>query len=150
MPWAYKVDEISTTARGSTYVKVNMWRTAAAERRGDPPNIVEEFLMNLKAVRKRAVRDERGYTLRESGVYASPRAPSNPDDPSVKEDVDVDVAARMEKNITNFIGMVERTGRGDDPGDNLLDPVRSNADPQGILARDDVKAVKGRTREFRP
>ena len=151
MPWVYKIEEIKTaTVSGGTYIKVNIWRTRAGEARGDPPNIVSEHLMNLKPVRQRAVMDDRGFTLRESGVYASPNAPNNPSDPAVKEDVNVDVVAEMESAIKRFISMADRTNMPDDPGDNPSDIARSSADPRGLLARSDMIAAKGRKREFTP
>ena len=151
MPWVYKITEIATaTASGGTYISVDIWRSRGAEARGDPPHIVSEQLMNLKPVRQRAVRDGDGNYLRESGVFASPNAPPNEADPVVKEDVTIDVVAEMEGYVKDFIRTAVRINMPDDPGDNPSGIARSNADPRGLLARTDMKAAKGRKREFTP
>ena len=151
MPWVYKITEIKTaTVSGATYIKVNIWRTRAAEARGDPPNFVSEQLMNLKPVRQRAVLNDDGYSLRESGVYASPNAPSNAGDPVVKEDTTIDVVAEMEGYVKDFIRTAVRINMPDDIGDNPSSIVRSDDDPRGLLALSDMQAAKNRKREFTP
>ena len=151
MPWVYRITEIKTaTESGSTYISVDIWRSRGAEARGDPPHIVSEQLMNLKPVRQRAVLNDDGYSLRESGVYASPNAPSDEADPVVKEDVTIDVVAEMEGYIKDFIRTAVRINMPDDPGDNPSGIARDNADPRGLLARSDMVAAKGRKREFTP
>ena len=152
MPWVYKIVDIKTedvVFNEATYYKVHFWRTRGAEARGDPPQIINEFIANLKPVRQRAVTDDRGFLLRESGVYASIKARGNPDDATVMEDFNVDVVGEMEASIERFIKMA--VGR-DLPNVNLSDSrfVPTTADPRGILARADVQAAKDRKREFRP
>jgi len=148
MPWVYRITDVKTIGVG-TYVKVSIWRTKAAAARGDPPSIVNEHIMNLKPVRQRAVKDGRGYTLRQSGVYASPRAPADDADPPVKENVNVDVRAEIEANVKRFIDRAHQRALPDlDMSDPGLKPTA--ADPRGILARPDVAAVKGKNLEHNP
>lgn len=148
MPWVYRITDVKTIGAG-TYVKVNIWRTKAAAARGDPPNIINEHIMNLKSVRQRNVTNKDGYTLRESGVYASPRAPADPTDPPVKENVDVDVRGEIEGNIKRFIDRAIQTGL---PDLDMSEPawVPDNTDPRGILARPDVQAVKNKNIDYSP
>ena len=150
MPWVYEITDIQTvTASGATYVLVDFWRTRGASQRGDPPHITEEFIMSLRTTYEPVVTDDRGFSLRESGVYASPNAPPDESDPPVTETVPADVVGEMEGNIERFISSAKAKGI---PDVDMSDPNlgKSNADPRGILARSDVQAAKGRKREFTP
>ena len=146
MPWIYRITDVKTLGEG-TYVKVSIWRTRASANKGDPPNIINEHVMNLKSVRQRNVTRLDGYTLRQSGVYASPQAPPDPDDPPVKEDVNIDVRAEIEANIKLFIDRA-----GNLPDIDMSEPswVPTTDDPRGILARPDVAAVKNKNIEYSP
>lgn len=150
MPWVYRITEIKTEANtGGTYVKVHLWRNRGAAQQGDPPHIINEHIMNLKPVRQRAVTDDRGFILKQSGVYASPSAPGDPNDPTVKEDVNVDIRAEIESNIKLFITRAKLTNLPDiDMSDSRFVPT--DDDPRGILSRADVQAAKNRNQEFTP
>ncbi|KKN54906.1 hypothetical protein LCGC14_0587990 [marine sediment metagenome] len=150
MPWIYRITEIKTEPKtGGGYVKVHLWRTSAAAASGDPPDIVNEHIMNLKPVRQRAVTDERGHTLRQSGKWAAPEARADPDDPPVKENANVDVGAQIRANIERFIDRAQQLGFADmDMSDPSFAPT--NADPHGVLARPDVTALKNKNIEHDP
>lgn len=148
IPWVFIVKEIKTLGVG-TYVLVHIWRSKGAEARGDSPNIINEHLMNLKSIRQRNITRLDGYTLRQSGVWASPRAPPNPLDPPVKENVNINIRAEIEENIKLFIDSAIHTNL---PNIDLSEPrwIPDTSDPRGILARVDVQELKNKIIEHIP
>lgn len=141
MSWVYQIQEVKTEKKtGETYVLVHFWPTRMAFARHEEPAIEEDFIMQLRPTGRRAVTDKDGRVLRQSGVWASHRAPPDDNDPSVTELVEVDLEVQIKENIERFIGRHRRV-RGI-----LRDPAikTDKSDPHGILNKPDVKDLPGK------
>ncbi len=141
MSWVYQIQEIKTEKKtGETYVLAHFWPSRAAFTKAEKPAIEEDFIMQLRPTRQRAVTNDEGKTLRESGVWASHRAPPDDNDPAVTELVEIDLRAEIKNNIERFLKRHHHV-RG-----SLRDPAikTDTSDPHGILAKPEVTSLSGK------
>lgn len=141
MSWVYQIQEVKTEKKtGETYVSVRFWPSRASFNKAEKPALEENFIMQLRPIGHRAVKDKEGRTLRQSGIWASHRAPADDSDPPVTEPVAVDVPAEIKGNIERFLER-HRHVRG-----NLKDvAIKTDvSDPHGVLAKPDVAALRGK------
>ena len=142
------IDEIST-ARGMTYVRVRFWNDQADhDARPTQPRIVKDFLMQLVSTASRIVTNEDGWYKRLSdGVFIDPST-LEPGDLTVweKEAVSRPVAEEIEANLEAYYDRATaRTETGDRTS--VRSNERTQDDPRGILARQDVQDLVGTGRE---
>lgn len=141
MSWVYQIQEVKThKGSGEPYVLVHFWPTRVSFTKHEKPAIEEGFTMQLRPTGQRAVTDVEGKVLRQSGIWASHRAPPDDNDPPVTEPVAIDLQAQIKGNIERFLKL-HRHVRG-----SLRDPAieTDESDPHGILARPDVAALSGK------
>ncbi|KKN62505.1 hypothetical protein LCGC14_0511210 [marine sediment metagenome] len=143
-----KIMEVSTAkATGATYYLVRFWLTAADRAAGKTPFLVEDFV---------------DTTLRPTGTRLI-----DPDDETKgSEAYDIDLPAAIKDNIKRYIVSAERLGyQGDNTsrkatasmafkvggetirkkGARILKPiVRDQSDPNGVLAKPEVKDMEGK------
>ena len=140
-----KISELRTDrATGHAYLLVRFWQTKAARTRGDPPFLIEDFLMQLRPTGTRLI-DE--------------------DNPALgTETFDRDLPAEIRANIRAYIAEAEKHGyQGDNssrnatggeffakgrlvrPGGRPITRIeRDSSDPHGVLAKPEVAALRGR------
>ena len=130
----YKIVEVSTDkASGHLYCLVHFWSRKADARANKPPDRSNDFLMQLRPTGARLL---------------------DPDKPGLgAETFDRDLPAEIKANIEAYWERAEARGY---PADHTyripkLDGVggfpgflRDNSDPHGVLARADVKALRGK------
>lgn len=131
MAWVYKIQSIRTeTKTGETYVLVHFWEIRSDFLSAKPPTIIEDFIMQLRATSKEMVTDPEGRVLRESGVFATIHAPTDPDDPPVYTTELLDVKAELHGNIQRFM-KANRPIKGD-----LTSITKTDtSDPHNILTK---------------
>ena len=137
-----KIIEVST-GEGHTYVLVHFWRTKAARTRGEPPYLIEDFLMQLRPTGTRLL--DEGNPLAGSETY------------------DRDLPAEIKENIRAYIVQAEKYDyRGDNSSQTSAGgefyargrrvrvknlPItaikRDQSDPNGAL-KPEVKALEGK------
>lgn len=168
----YQVQEVSTEDEtGLTYVLVHFWDTLTAAQRGDPPVLVNDFLMQLQDQGTRIVTNEDGWFKRLSdGVFIDPETLEADDQTEwEREAYRVDAPAVVQANIEAYIvRAAARNYSGDHTGDatkpfridGVVQPQRESQTftrrtAEGAAARADVQAVNagvihGRDRVVRP
>ena len=146
-----KIIELRTgRATGNAYLLVHFWRTKATRTRGDPPFLIEDFLMQLRPTGTRLI-DE--------------------DNPALGTEMfDRDLPAEIRANIRAYIVTAERGGfRGDNSSRNATGgeffakgrrvrpsgrPItrieRDSSDPHGVLAKPEVVALRGKNMDVGP
>lgn len=143
----YRIEEVSTDrASGHCYVRVSFWTRSADRNRGDPPVIVNDFLMQLRPTGERVITDAEGRFLRADGVFVAPEDVTAEDNAIgwQRESFTRDVPAEIIANIEAYVERAE--GRGD-AGDRTATRERDESDPHRILERDDVRALRNTTRD---
>ena len=118
----YRIVEVSTaTASGHTYVLVDFWPSRAAFERDDALVLTNDFLMQLRPTGTRLIDED------------NPALGSVP--------FDRDLPAEIRANIEAYWERAQARG---DRG-SKVDPriQRDESDPHGVLARTDVKALRG-------
>jgi hypothetical protein len=153
----YKIVEIATAERVcETYVLVHFWETEQDVTRGNPPVLINDFIMGLRPTATR---------LKE-GLEATNGVEVRPED---LETVERDVPGEMRENILAYWQRATAKGwRGDHSaagarttqpfsengcvlrreGAKITEPIeRDQSDPHGILERPDVQALRGQTFE---
>lgn len=140
-----KIIEVTTDEQtGEAYVLVYFYRTKAARARGDPPFLIEDFIMQLRLTGTR---------------------PIDADNPGLGTEVFArDLDAEIRANIRNFIRDAERYGyEGDNSSQSAVGGafsargqvvrpegrpiqarVRDESDPHGVLAKPEVAALRGK------
>lgn len=144
-----RIVEIST-AEGwnETYVEVEFWDTEADFQRGDPPALVNSFVMQLRVNVHGPVTDGAGRYQGEDGNFyslAELRAVAPDLRPAIKTQASVaDVPARILDNIRAFAARARARG---DSGDKRDHGIRRShlRDPHGVLSRNDVKLLSKAT-----
>ena len=131
-------------ATGHAYLLVHFWQTKAARTRGDPPFLIEDFLMQLRPT---------GTRLIDEGNPALGTVP-----------FDRDLPAEIKQNIRAYVAEAEKLGyRGDNSSQTatggeffakgrLVRPSgrpikaiqRDSSDPHGVLAKPEVVALRGK------
>jgi len=142
----YKIVELANAkTAGHLYVLVHFWHNGGAYRRGEPPVLSNDFLMQLRPTATRVVTDSEGRVRTESGkwIRVGARVQENPDDPWVREVVDRPLVAEIKANIREYW---QRAQARSDVGDHSL-PVFAavecdDKDPHGVL-KPDVVALRG-------
>ena len=129
------------------YVLVHYWGGQAL----GPPVLIEDFYMAMRDEDTRIVEDAEGYGTTESGKRVrlwSAKYVEDPADPLVRETVKVDVPAQIRENIEARWERAQANGEtGDKTWPLKTRPKLVTSDPAGILARTDVKAMKGKDYE---
>lgn len=141
----YEVDEVSTEARtGMTYVLVRFWPSEKAAKAGEPPELVNDFIMQLRAEANDPVFNEMGPVQRKDGVFVPPEALTERDRQvgfAVRQH-EYDVQQIIRQNIESFAQRAEAKGL---KGSRAGSFERVQSDPHGVLARVDVATLKGDT-----
>jgi hypothetical protein len=155
----YKIVEITTAKQArETYLLVHFWESAEDMARGKSPVLINDFVMQLRPTTTR---------LKE-GVEAIEGIEVRPEDLEI---VERDVPGEMRENILAYWQRAQKHGwRGDHSSatgrvtqaftekGRVLRPVgtmivalieRDQTDPQGILKRPDVQALRDQTFEER-
>ncbi len=157
----YRIDEVSNeVTTGETYVVVSFWNTEAGRLAGEPPTLVNDFLMTLRDEGERIVTNLDGWYKRLSdGVFIDPETLADDDATkwereTVKRDVPAEIRANIERYITRAVA---KDWSGDHTGDTTkpfyeagkLRPqgesqtyVRDDVDRNGATSRTDVQALK--------
>lgn len=157
----YRIDEISNeVSTGETYVLVSFWETEASRLAGDPPYLVNDFLMTLRDQGTRIVTNRDGWYKRASdGVFIDPATLAEDDRTEwERETYTIDAPAIVEDNIAAYIRRAEANDySGDHTGDatkpfriaGVVQPqresqlfVRDAVDRNGATNRVDVQALK--------
>ena len=162
----YEIVEVSTAvASGHTYVLVNFWQSRADHDAAQPSFLTEEFLMQLRPTGRRVVTDGRGWMKRADGVFVDPETLDRDTSEPVweRETFTRDLPAEIRVNVERYwqnTAMPQKLS-GDHTGD-ASKPLyrdgkrvpqgsavvaRDNSDPQLVLARADVEALRGATFE---
>ncbi|KKL79664.1 hypothetical protein LCGC14_2012570 [marine sediment metagenome] len=101
----YKIVEISTVLDTSlTYVLVEFWLTLESIRKGDPPLLTNDFLMQLQATSTRIITNGDGWLKTVEGIFIDPNT-LDPDGPQPEwelETVPRDVPAEIKGNIEDY------------------------------------------------
>jgi len=139
----YIIDEITTEkVVGHTYLSVRFWADKAVFDAGNPPLLVNDFVMQLRPTRRERVTNRDGWWKRLSdGVFIDPATL----DPDLTyewemETVDVDVPAVIRANIEAYWYRAQLRG---DRGSKTDPRIQRDArDPHSILSRPDVTALR--------
>ncbi|KKN82263.1 hypothetical protein LCGC14_0310760 [marine sediment metagenome] len=141
----YKIREISTVKDSRlTYVLVDFWTGRANFERGKPPILINDFLMQLHTTSVRIVTRADGRLKLLDGTFVDPKAETTrdiPNDQFDRETVDHDLPDEMKANIEAYWKRAQARG---DIG-SKLDPRihRDQSDPEGVLAKPEVRALVG-------
>jgi hypothetical protein len=159
----YQIQEISTeAATGLTYVLVHFWIDEAARLDGDPPDLVNDFRMQLLDEAERVVTNGDGWLKRLSdGVFMDPET-LEPDDETEweRETYTVDTPAVVLANIEAYIERAEARGYSGDHTGDASKPFRiggvervqrvgeaiERVAASGVANRQDVRALRGAVR----
>ena len=138
-----KIIELRTDrATGHAYLLIHFWQTKAARTRGDPPFLIEDFLMQLRPTGTRLIDED------------NPALGTVP--------FDRDLPAEIRGNIRAYIAEAEQHSyRGDNSSRNATGgeffakgrmvrpsgrPItrieRDSSDPHGVLAKPEVVALR--------
>ena len=140
-----KIVEISTVEGwDETYVEVEFWDDEAGSRRGDPPVLLNSFIMQLRTAGHGPVQRADGRYETEDGTYYSKtdlRQMQPGARPALKREAKVDdVCARICANIEAYAARAKARGERGDRRDRTVKRL-ARRDPHGVLARDDVKTL---------
>lgn len=147
-----KIVEISTVdGWDETYVEVEFWDDEAGYRRGEPPVLLNSFIMQLRAAGHGPVQRADGRYEAEDGSLHSKadlQAMQPAARPRLKREAKaIDVGARIRANIDAYAARAKARGERGDKRDRTV-KRSARRDPHGVLARDDVKTLGRST--FRP
>ena len=138
----YKMVEISTDkASRHLYCLVHFWRNKTDK--GNPPDRINDFLMQLRPTGERVVTNADGRRKRKDGVFVDPETldPEKLQPQWERETFDRDLPTEMKANIEAYWERAEAEGS---PADHANPRIqRDDNDPYGVLARPDVVALKG-------
>ena len=162
----YRINEVSTIAEAEfTYFHVDFWRRKAEFDAAQPPFLTNDFHMQLQSEGEREVVRDDGWIKLTSGEYISPRQVRAREVAgevleTAKEPVTHDLRAQILTNIENYWAAAQLGElSGDHTGDSRKQLywrnrpitqkptpviVRDNSDPKGVLAREDVKDLRGK------
>ena len=148
----YRIVEVSTALPPAdhTYIVVEFWRSRADFEASEPAVLVNDFLMALRSTRLQVDTDDLGRFKTASGQWtpALPdgnRPSEDENDPWSWVDVEIDVGAKVHKNIVAYYERAQARGDRGSKVDRRIE--RDQADPHKVLARADVKALRGATRD---
>ena len=161
----FRINEVSTIrATGNTYVHVDFWRRKSHFDAGDPPFLTNDFHMQLQPTGAKIVERDDGWLKLAGGDYISPaqfeaRIDAGAELALETEPVTHDLRAQILTNIDNYWAAAQL---GELSGDHTSDSrkqlywrnrpvpqqptpaiVRDNSDPKGVLARREVKDLRG-------
>jgi hypothetical protein len=141
----YRIAEVSTDkASGHAFILVDFWASKADFGASKPPVLTNDFLMQLRPTGQRIVTNAEGWLKRKDGVFVDPETlddSSEPEPEWERETVDRELPAEIRANIKAYWERAQVRG---DRG-SKIDPriQRNETDPHGVLARADVKALRG-------
>jgi len=137
----YRIEEVSTDrASGHTYVLAHFWQRKAHCRSGKPPARINDFLMQLRPTGERIVTNAEGWLKRKDGVFVDPEAVQG-DEEWERETFDRDLPTQIQANIEAYWERAEAKGYPVDHSNQHIQ--RDESDPHGVLAREDVRALRG-------
>ncbi len=142
----YKIVELANAKKtGHVYLLVHFWYNGGAYRRGEPPILINDFLMQLRPTATHLVTDSGGRVRTQSGewVRVGARVVEDPEDPWEREVVDRPLVAEIKANIAAYWRRAQARG---DVGNHSLPAFaaieRDDKDPNKVL-KPDVKALVG-------
>ena len=141
----YKIVEVSTDkASGHTYVLVHFWQKREDFTARKPPYRKNDFLMQLRPTGERVVTNPQGWPKRKDGVFIDPQTLQldAPEPEWEREILDRDLPSEIRANIEAYW---ERALILPLPFDHTSHRIeRDERDPHGVLARPDVRAMRGK------
>lgn len=129
------VNKATDAATGELYLVVKFWDDGQ-DPDTDPPDLINDFVMQLRATRQRIVTDGQGQLKLTDGSFIDP--PDIDDDTAYDfefETVDVDVAARVEKNILAYWDRAKKRNEVAAARVSFVDARRQTdrTDPHGVM-----------------
>lgn len=140
----YKIVELSTVEGSDlTYALVHFWRTKADHDAGKPWARRESFGMQLTPIGVSIVINAKGWPKRKSdGVFINPMTIEPGKEPEwEREPYNRDLLTEIKANIEAYWLRAEVKDYPADHADPRIQ--RDDSDPHGVLARTDVRALRG-------